>query len=130
MYKMHDPNPNVKNCELENYGYQTVKGKTISFQGPALEEIKLKDIPHASWSEKCHDLCEKIRQTASKDWVFDWLEELKEWKSVDEHASVEWQLLFLPDRSIEIVENIRNKLANLQTEMVRIWNIMLCIRRY
>ena len=69
--------------------------------------------------EEIHkDIDEKIKNSSSKPWHFEWLYKLREWKLVHEAENPDRQVHLRPNRSSDVINNLRAKLGDLQTEMV------------
>ena len=64
------------------------------------------------------DIDEKIKNSSSKPWYFEWLYKLREWKQVHEAENPDRQVHLRPNRSSDFINNLRAKLAVLQTAMV------------
>ena len=70
------------------------------------------------WTQKSKNLCDIIHGMAQKEWYFEWLNNLREWKAVHEHEDLDAQVHLMPNRSADTIGHLRIKLATLQTQMV------------
>ena len=65
-----------------------------------------------------NNINDKIQISVSKPWYFEWLYKLREWKLVHEAENPDRQVHLTPNRSSDVINNLRAKLGDLQTEMV------------
>jgi hypothetical protein len=70
--------------------------------------------------ENCN-ICSKIeKEVEVTGWFYEWLRQLKDFEASEELAEKDGQVLLMVDHTDHEVRHIRSKLANLQTQTVRL----------
>ena len=87
-------------------------------QSLRLESIIDEDCPDKSDGQQECSLCLKIEQLACRDWCFEWLGALNDWKKTSEFTDAASQIHLMSSHCDEEVSRIRAKLATLQTKTV------------